>query len=142
MMFSTKMRACFSAKNLLKLGAFLATFLITGLALAQDEGAMKGIAKIAQNVTGSFGSIAQLFLAIAYIAGVGFAVAAIFKFKQHKDNPTQIPLGTPIALLAIAVSLIFLGYFIKPLGETLGATEQQAVGPSGKGAERVLPGMK
>lgn len=135
-MLSKSLRIQFSAKNLLKLGLFLATFLVAGLVFAEEG---KGIGEIAKNVTGSFKNIAQLMLAIAYIAGVGFAVAAIFKFKQHKDNPTQIPLGTPIALLAIAISLVFIGYFIKPLGETLGAKEDSAGGPTG---EVKIPGMK
>lgn len=43
-----------------------------------------------------------------YIAGISFAIAAIIKFKQHKDNPTQIPIGTPVALLFIAAALLFL----------------------------------
>jgi intracellular multiplication protein IcmD len=30
------------------------------------------------------------------------------KFKQHKDNPTQTPIGTPIALVFIAAALLFL----------------------------------
>ena len=34
--------------------------------------------------------------------------AAIFKFKQHRDNPTQVPLLEPVALLGIAAGLLFL----------------------------------
>ena len=47
-------------------------------------------------------------LAVAYIAGLGFGVAAIFKFKQVKDNPTQIPISTPFALLGVSTLLVFL----------------------------------
>ena len=36
---------------------------------------------------------------------------AIFKFKQHKDNPTQVPVGTPVAMLAISAALVFLPGF-------------------------------
>jgi hypothetical protein len=39
------------------------------------------------------------------IAGLGFAIDAIMKFKAHKDNPTQIPIGTPIALFRISKEL-------------------------------------
>lgn len=35
-------------------------------------------------------------------------VLAVYNFKQHKDNPTQLPIGTPIALVAIAAALLFL----------------------------------
>jgi hypothetical protein len=39
---------------------------------------------------------------------MGFAVGAIAKFKAHKDNPTQVPLSTPIVLLFVATALIFI----------------------------------
>lgn len=25
--------------------------------------------------------------------GIGYIISSIFKFKQHKDNPTQVPLN-------------------------------------------------
>lgn len=86
---------------------------------AQSTGG-KNIGDLAENITKSFKQIGQLILAIAFVAGLGFVMAAIFKFKQHKDNPTQVPLGTPIAMLAIGVVLMFLPGIIKPAGETLG----------------------
>ena len=51
------------------------------------------------------------------LAGLGFGIAAIFKFKQHKDNPTQVPIGTPFALLAISVLLVFFPAIYKPAGQ-------------------------
>jgi intracellular multiplication protein IcmD len=134
--FMLAMRTFSFLKKRLKKGLLIpALLLLTEVVLAQTGG--EGIGKIASGVTESFSSIANLMLAIAYIAGIGFAVAAIFKFKQHKDNPTQVPLGTPIALLAIAISLVFLGAFIKPLGETIGAKE--TAGAKGTGGN--IPGL-
>lgn len=92
--------------------------MVTVGAFAADE----SLGQIATNLTGSFTGIGKLMIAISYIAGIGFAIAAIFKFKQHKDNPTQIPLGTPLAMLAIAIALVFLPSFFKPAGKTLGVT--------------------
>lgn len=77
------------------------------------------IGNLASNVTGSIGQLAQLATAGAYVAGFGFAIAAILKFKAHKDNPTQIPVGTPIALLLIAVALIFVPTIFGVTGATL-----------------------
>ena len=94
---------------------------------------------VATNVSYAFSAIGQLMIAIAYVAGLGFGVAAIFKFKQHKDNPTQIPLGTPIALLVIAIALVFLPSFFSPAGETLFGKTTGAGGPTGQGAQ-CLPG--
>lgn len=82
------------------------TFFYVGYAYAGGTG--QSLGQVAQTITGSFEGLAKLLTATAYIAGIGFALSAILKFKQHKDNPQQIPIGTPIALLFIAAGLIFL----------------------------------
>jgi len=119
------------------LGAVL--FLSAGYALADAI----TIGNIAENITNSFQQIGKLMAATSYLSGFGFAIAAIFKFKQHKDNPTQIPMGTPIALLGVGVVLIFLPGIIKPTGFTIfgsGADlNSTAGGFKGKGAES-MPG--
>lgn len=66
----------------------------------------------------SYGNIASLITAGSYVAGFGFALGAILKFKQHKDNPTQIPVGTPIALVFIAAALLFLPTLLPATGAT------------------------
>ncbi len=44
------------------------------------------------------------------------------KFKQHKDNPTQIPIGTPIALIFIGAALLFLPSILSVTGNTMFGT--------------------
>ncbi|MBP9721568.1 MAG: type IV secretion protein IcmD [Gammaproteobacteria bacterium] len=78
-----------------------------------------GIDKLFNNITGSLGAVAAAILSISFIAGLGFGVASIFKFKQHKDNPNQTPLGQPMALLGIAVMLIWLPFLLQSLGATI-----------------------
>ena len=56
----------------------------------------------------AFGNLTNLITAGSYLAGLGFSIGAIMKFRQHKDNPTQIPIGTPIAVVAVAAALIML----------------------------------
>ena len=50
----------------------------------------------------------ELLLAIAFVSGWGFVIAAIFKFKQVRENPTQVPVSTPFAFLLTAILLIFI----------------------------------
>lgn len=38
----------------------------------------------------------------SYIAGPGFAIGAVLKFKMHKDQPTQAPIWSPVASGATA----------------------------------------
>lgn len=97
------------------------------------------IGTIATTITQTFSNIGKLMAASAYLAGFGLVIAAIFKFKQHKDNPTQIPMGTPIALLAVGVALIFVPSFVSPAGWTLFSTGGYAGGFTGKGIT-ALPG--
>lgn len=112
-----------------------------GYAFAADPPA-GSIGELAKNVTGSFASLGKLMAATSYLAGFGFAIAGVFKFKQHKDNPTQIPMGTPIALLAVGIILIFLPGIISPAGVTIfkdADLNKTAGGFTGGGAES-MPG--
>jgi len=111
--------------------------LVTGLSLmavmvaSYAAGASGDIGSVASQLRGNFVSLAKLITAGSYMAGAGFAVGAILKFKQHKDNPTQIPIGTPIALLFIAGALLFLPSIMKTAGATLYGTGAQSGGVSG-----------
>ena len=74
---------------------------------------------MASKITGSFTQLTKLITAGSYLAGLGFSIGAIMKFKQHKDNPTQIPIGTPIALVFIAAALLFLPSILSITGQTM-----------------------
>lgn len=92
----------------------------------------KSLGTMASSVTGTFTSLAKLVTAGSYLAGLGFAIGAILKFKQHKDNPTQIPIGTPIALTFIAAALLFLPSILGVTGGTMfGAGGGTTAGPGG-----------
>jgi intracellular multiplication protein IcmD len=87
-----------------------------------------GIGGIAAKVTGNLGEIAKLITAGSYVAGMAFTVGAIVKFKAHKEAPTQIPIGTPIALLFVGAALLFVPSVMKSSGETLGLKSQATIG--------------
>ncbi len=84
--------------------------------------AISGIGSVAANVTSNLTGIAKLITAGAYVAGFGFAVAAIVKFKAHKDNPTQVNISMPIALLVVAAALISLPAVFTSTGKTMFGT--------------------
>lgn len=90
-----------------------------GLLLVGEASAAQSLGGVASSITGSFNSVTKLITAGSYLAGLGFSISAIMKFKQHKDNPTQITVGTPIALLFIAAALLFLPSVLNVAGETL-----------------------
>jgi len=77
------------------------------------------LGSVASEIYSSFNQLANLITAGAYIGGLAFAVGAIMKFKQHKDNPTQVPIGTPISLVMIAAALLFLPSILSTTGQTI-----------------------
>ena len=87
---------------------------------------------VAGYVTSTFDQIAMLVTASSYVAGLGFAIGAILKFKAHKDNPQQITVGTPIALMFVAAALIFLPSMFEVAGNTLfGSGNGESAGVTG-----------
>jgi len=111
----------------LLLGLFIIALFGFESAFAQGQ----SIGDVAKSVTKTFGQIASIITATSYIAGLGFAIGAILKFKQHKDNPTQIPIGTPVALLFVAASLLFLPSILETAGGTLFGSDAKISGVSG-----------
>jgi|SaaInlStandDraft_2_1057019.scaffolds.fasta_scaffold124310_2 intracellular multiplication protein IcmD len=108
-------------RKLLRVSVVSAAVLLPALmgvdvAMAAAATDLKGIA---DNVKDQIGAFANLMITIAYLAGVGFTISAVFKFKQHKDNPTQVPIGTPFSLLGIGVVLMFLPGIFKPAAKSI-----------------------
>ncbi len=106
----------------LSLGAMFCLGLVTVASAATSV----GLAAIADNVKGSLVSFASLITAGAYVAGMAFGVAAVVKFKAHKDNPTQVAISIPIAMLFIAAALLFMPSVFQSTGQSLfGSTGTQ-----------------
>ncbi len=103
------------------------------LALISQEAAAgtTTLGGMASSITKTFGAVGKLITAGSYLAGLGFSIGAIMKFKQHKDNPTQIPIGTPIALVFIAAALLFLPTILSVTGQTMFGGGQTTAGPTG-----------
>ncbi len=121
-----------------KTGIAIVTVLLclgAGVALAASS---QNLGTVANTIRDTFGALAKLITAAAYVAGFGFAFAAILKFKAHKDNPTQIPVGTPIALLFVAVALIFLPSVFSVSGATVFGSAARAGKISGTAS---VPGL-
>ena len=72
-----------------------------------------GLRLILFNVSQSFDAIANLLGAAAYVGGIGFTAAGIVKFKQHRDNPAQVSIATPITYIVIGALLVFLPNLIQ-----------------------------
>ena len=108
------------------------TMCMTAIFAESEEGGV-GIAGIAGQLTATFNLLGQILLGGAYIGGFTLVVAALYKFKQHKDNPQQVPMGTPITILLIGAALIFVPNIIKPAGQSIFGGEATTGGTDGAG---------
>lgn len=77
------------------------------------------IGDVFYNLAGQYSSIGLLIVAVSAISGLGFGIAAAYKFKQYKDNPTQIPIGTPVALLVVSVLMWFMPAIVRPAAKSM-----------------------
>ena len=75
-------------------------------------GAATGLKAFLDTLPGLIGSL-------ALVAGLILFVGGIFTFKQHRDNPTQVPIGKPITQLCLSIVLIFMGNLLAPIATTL-----------------------
>ncbi len=103
----------------LAMGALVCLCIGTDALAAGSFASGTGIGAVAGSVKSNLRSIASLITAGAYVAGMGFGVGAIVKFKAHKDNPTQVAISVPIAMLFIAAALLFVPTVFKTTGATL-----------------------
>lgn len=123
--------------GLLSVGAL---FLFTESALALQHVALKDMVA---SITSQYQAVGKLIVAISYLMGFGFVFSSIYKFKQHKDNPTQIPIGGALALLGVGILMMFLPGFIAPAGKSMfgpGANLNQTAGGFSGEAAKYLPG--
>jgi intracellular multiplication protein IcmD len=81
-----------------------------------------GIGGVAATVTDQLGAMATLMVYVAYVSGVGFALAGILQFKAHKENPQQTPLSKPIVLIIVAACLLFLPSVMSAAGGSIFGT--------------------
>ena len=78
-----------------------------------------GLKQVFCTVLNSFDNIADLIGGFAYVMGMGFGVAAVLKFKQHRDAPTQVQIGHPLMYLTTSVGLIYFPSLITESAESV-----------------------
>ena len=96
---------------------------------------------MASRLTQIFPPLMNIIIGTAYLAGLGFAIAAMMKLKAVKDNPQQNSISMPLSYVAIAVFLVFLTSLITPVSETLfGTATNMEAGAIGQGAAQIVSG--
>ena len=99
--------------------AALASDMCTGATQSCSSDDIETIGDMALCFVNVFCPFTQLIIGGAYVGGILMFISAVFKFKQYKDNSTQIPIGTAFALFGISVVLIFLPGLYSQTGFTI-----------------------
>lgn len=116
------MRKLLSKKGLLLFLASIVCFGLAAFVFAASSTSGSGIAVVARTAKSNLASVAELMTAVSYVAGMGFAIAAIVKFKAHRDNPAQVGINLAIVMLFVAAALLFIPSVYKSAGRTLFAS--------------------
>ena len=75
--------------------------LVSGVCFADDL----TISAIASNMQSTVSSVALIISNVALVVGLSLVCASFFKLKQHKDQPTQVPISNGVTLLVIGAAL-------------------------------------
>ena len=97
-------RIKFNLPSLVMLAFVLSMFAFP--AFAQNAG------DAAEHVTTQIGAMGKLALAAMFLAGMGVAAGAAFKFKAHSENAQQVPLKIPLFWAIVAAILIAIPTFL------------------------------
>ena len=96
---------------------------------------------MASRLTQIFPNLMNIIVGSAYLAGLGFAIAAMMKLKAVKDNPQQNTVAMPLSYIAIAVLLVFMTSLLNPVSETLfGTADDVQAGAMGQGSATLVSG--
>lgn len=90
--------------------------ILGGLALSATTAAAQDLGAIATDLAEQTGEIADLVSIIAFVLGVGMAIAGFLKFKQNADNPND-----PSAKVSTAFILVFVGAALVAIPAALGS---------------------
>jgi intracellular multiplication protein IcmD len=107
------MKKHFKIKSLYSVGIALAALALATGAQADDY---VSLTTIASSVDNTVAQLATVLVDVALIAGIGFIIAAFFKFHQHKQNPTQVQMSQGISLLLIGCGLTLIPLLIPTAG--------------------------
>ena len=85
---------------------WIAAVLFSSPVWADGSAPTISLTDISKSIGTAVSSLATILSDVALLAGIGFVLAAFFKFHQHKQNPTQVPISQGVTLLLIGAGLV------------------------------------
>lgn len=93
------------------------------LSLWASQGlAYGGFGAVSDNLLGPISGFSQLLNGVSYTIGVGFLLGGLVQYRQHRENPQQIKISTPIVLALIGLIFVALPFItrLSPAAHALG----------------------
>lgn len=90
--------------------------ILGGLGLSTTAALAQNVGEIADSLADQTGNIADLISIVAFVLGVGMAIAGFMKFRQNAQNPND-----PSAKISTAFILIFVGAGLVAIPAALGS---------------------
>lgn len=90
--------------------------ILGGLGLSTTAALAQNMGEIADSLATQTGEVADLVSIVAFVLGVGMAIAGFLKFKQNAQNPND-----PSAKISTAFILIFVGAGLVAIPAALGS---------------------
>lgn len=87
-----------------------------GLSLSAGAALAQNVGEIADSLATQTGNVADLISIVAFVLGVGMAIAGFMKFRQNAQNPND-----PSAKISTAFILIFVGAGLVAIPAALGS---------------------
>lgn len=70
--------------------------------------AQQSLGSVSNNVLGLVDFMGEYLMHISYVIGFICGVGALIQYKNHRDNPIQVPLGKPILLLIMGLIFVLM----------------------------------
>ncbi len=67
----------------------------------------------AENLMGPTSIVMKIVDIACYIIGLVFVMMSIAQYRNHRQNPKLVPLGTPITLVILGIILVMIPYMTK-----------------------------
>jgi hypothetical protein len=91
---------------------FLLLAAVSVVMFGHDADAAPKLSNAIVNVKNSWGSFQSILSSVAWLTGAGLGTIAIFKFKDHVDNPQQTPLSAGVKRMLAGGMMLSLPFMI------------------------------
>lgn len=98
-------------KYLKQILALLSLYFFSARCLAQNSESLGGAIG---NLLQPLGMLGQLIKVTCIVAGVGFIVGSLVRFKRYRQNPVEAPLSSSIMLFITGLALLALALIPMP----------------------------